>query len=201
MTLPNCRLFLVAPGSGDPIQLRSCLEAAFEAGDIASLLITAEAGKSENARMLTPVAQDGDVAVLIANNADLAIELKADGVEVIGQTAAYRDARAVLGSDHIVGAECGANRHLAMELADAGADYIRLDAFAAGPGDDCLGHWWAEVFEVPCVAGLPLSAEDITQAAAFGVEFIRPADEMWQSPEMARAIVEQAMAAITGANS
>ena len=199
MTSPNCRLFLVAPGEGDPIRLVDCLAAALAAGDVASLLIPADAGAVGIARMLTPAAQEGDVAVLIETDAGLARDLGADGVEVSAGLAAYRDARATLGSEHIVGAECGRNRHLAMELAEAGADYVRFDAFSAGPGDECLGQWWAELFEVPCVSGLPLDAEDVARAAAIGIDFVRPADAMWQSPEAAGKVITQATRAIAGA--
>jgi hypothetical protein len=39
---------------------------------------------------------------------------------------AYDAARKVLGASAIVGADCGASRHFAMEMAEAGADYVGL---------------------------------------------------------------------------
>ena len=199
MTSPNCRLFLVAPGDGDSARLEACLSAAMAAGDIASLLISAGAHARNIADALTPVAQDGDVAVLIESDIALAMEVDADGVEVTGGLSLYHDARAALGKARIVGADANADRHRAMEMAEAGADYVRIDIFADGPGDQPLGQWWAELFEVPCVSRAPLSTEQIVQAVRDGVDFVRPADELWLSPDKAASIVADAMAAIGSA--
>jgi thiamine-phosphate pyrophosphorylase len=202
MTLPTCRLFLVTPGSGDPSVWTDCLRAALAAGDVASLLITPTeqpAIMRTAAELLLPVAQAGDVAVLIEGNTDLVRSLDADGLEVGPDLKSYRQARLDLGSDVAVGAFCGADRHRAMELAEAGADYVRLDPFCAGPGDETLIAWWAQLFEVPCVAAGPLTADDIRKVAASGADFVQPDDRMWVSPAAADEVIAGAVKAIADA--
>jgi thiamine-phosphate pyrophosphorylase len=59
--------------------------------------------------------------------------------------------------------------------------------------------WWAELFEVPCVALDPADAETAGELARRGAEFVRPADAMWSSPEAARAIVSETLREIAEA--
>ena len=125
MTLPNCRLFLVAPTSGSADLLADCLTAAIAAGDVASLLIT-DPGEpdlmAQTARRLLPLAQSGDTAVLIENDLKLAQALGADGLEIDPDIRSLKDYRASAGSDLAIGVNCGSDRHIAMEMAEAGAD-------------------------------------------------------------------------------
>jgi thiamine-phosphate pyrophosphorylase len=172
MAAPKCRLFLVTPAAADPARALECVRAAAEAGDVASLLIAEGPAQEPLARTLTAPAQALGVAVLIEGNLELAKKVKADGV-MIERLEDYASARAAFGGDAIVGAACAA-RHAAMELADAGADFI----FFADPR---LAAWWSEVSVVPCVS------------AAAGAEFRVPAATMWDGPADARAAVAEAM--------
>ena len=96
-----------------------------------------------------------------------------------GEPAAYTAARAKLGATAIVGAACGASRHAAMSMGEAGADYVSIDAG--------LVEWWAGLFEVPCVAAEPVTPEDAEPLIAAGADFIRPALDIWQQPLLAAA--------------
>ena len=73
------------------------------------------------------------MAALIADDAQLARTLRADGVH-LGITkepaGAYAEARSILGPRGIVGVDPGISRHDAMTLAEDGADYL---AFGAPP--------------------------------------------------------------------
>lgn len=199
MTLPKCRLFLVAPASGTADLLADCLAAAVAAGDVASLLITdqGEPGLMEQiARRLLPLAQAGDAAVLIENDYKLAQALGADGLEIDADVQVLKNHRAAAGADLAIGVNCGNDRHLAMEMAEAGADYVRISPFAAGPGDEPLIAWWSQLFEIPSVTDEALTSEQITEAVQLGADFVRPDDDMWTSASRATEIITQAMLAI-----
>jgi thiamine-phosphate pyrophosphorylase len=136
------------------------------------------------AEPLIRAAQSGNVAALLAGRATLAKTLGADGVHLDLRAVAaneamrfYREARKLLAEDAVVGTACPPERHLAMELAEAGADYIGFD-FAA-PEAAATIAWWGEIMTVPCVAfGTvdPAAARDLAQS---GADFIAPEPELW----------------------
>ncbi|MEL7302627.1 MAG: hypothetical protein AAGJ53_02915, partial [Pseudomonadota bacterium] len=163
------------------------LAALLDAVPIASVRLPASCGA------LVAVVQAGGAAALIDDDAEAAKRMAADGVHLTLEQAdldiavpdadddapspavvRLQSARAVVGEDAIVGADAGVTRHLAMELAEAGADYV---AFASGDGvearDAFAEHvgWWAALFEVPCVARCS-SVEDIDAVAPARPEFI-----------------------------
>lgn len=190
MELPKCRLFLVAPSNGDEVTAAACLDAALGAGDVASLLLRPKLPGVPGAMIekLLPQAQRAGVAVLIEGDTRVAARLKADGVEVPAGRP-LEDialARKALPAGAIVGADAGSSRHTAMELAEAGADYIVLEGRESD--GEARAVWWAEVAMVPAVASGDFSAAEIATLADRGVEFVRVEGD-WSSPEaMARHI-------------
>ena len=128
-------------------------------------------------RPLVELAQARNAAVLVEGDVPLVRTLHADGVHLPwceDIVEAYAAARRALGEGHIVGAMAGGSRHHAMELGEAGADYI---AFACGNAADAatwreLVQWWAELFEVPCVAAGVTSPEEAAELARAGADFI-----------------------------
>jgi thiamine-phosphate pyrophosphorylase len=174
------RLHLIAPDTGAD-GIAACVEAACDAGDVASILLPPKLPASLVERL-----QRLNLAVLYAGDAKAALTARADGIE-IADIDGYREARRLLGPDRIVGAFVGTSRHLAMELAEAGADYI---AFAQGGRED-LVSWWSEVFEIPCIAADPVSGAGLDILLPHRPDFIRPDDAMWASPEAARRVVAE----------
>ncbi len=180
--MPKCRLFLVVPSGMESGAARTCLLAALAAGDVAALKVTGTVSQQERLLdSLQAVAQDAGVAVLCEDDVDLASERRTDGVEIEGGIERIAAIRRRLGADSIVGVRCGTSRHAAMEMAEAGADYVALEA-GAGSSDSLIA-WWAELFTLHCVAiPAPGSAGE---AIADGADFVVVPAEMWASPEAA----------------
>jgi thiamine-phosphate pyrophosphorylase len=163
---------------------RGRLEAALASGPIAAVSFLPRAGQAFDARMLQPlvgIAQKAGAAALIIDDARLARTLKADGVHLwAGEAAAnYQEARAILGRGAVVGADAGRSRDAAMHLGEDGADYVAFgvpdfvgDKQAAGERRLALVQWWAEIFEVPCVAFDVDDSEDAAALARAGADFV-----------------------------
>ena len=183
--MPQPRLFLVTPDK--PLsQLEACLKAACAAGDVASLLLPPAATG------LTALAQSLGVAVMTTGGPREALRMGCDGLH-LGPGDDVTEARKVLGKERFIGVYCGHSRHLAMEAAEAGADYVALAQNGPSLGGEPLVKWWVEVFEIPCVAIDPVGPEDLDTLLPQNPDFIRPADAMWDSPEDARRIVADLM--------
>ena len=175
------RLYVVAAAGTDPQALAAVLDAA----DVAALLISPNvAGEltAALARPLVELVQPKGIAALIENDAALARALRADGVHLTWSKdigARYGEARDVLGTRYIVGADAGRYRHEAMTLGEAGADYIGFgipphveDRVSATQRRLDLIAWWSEIFELPCVAFDVDTIEDAGALAAAGADFV-----------------------------
>jgi len=184
------------------------LEGALEIADVACLLIAAPIqadndAVAEIARPLIRVAQMRDVAALVPDRATLAKNLGADGVQVdlrslstAEAVRAYRNARKELAGDAIVGAFCPPERHLAMEVAEAGADYVGFD-LATSDAVEVIA-WWGEMMTVPCVA---FGRMDSTRAGALarsGADFVAPEPELWSGVDPAGDLAALQAAIRTG---
>lgn len=157
------------------------LEAAFSVAGFAS--VTLRQGQTPlTAAACAPLiaaAQRHGAAALIEDDAKLARTLKADGVVVEAgnaAAAAYEEARSIVGKGAIVGVLCGRSRHAAMEAAEAGADFVafspRIATGADRDGQIDMIDWWAEKFEVPCVATEVDSADACRSLVEAGVDFL-----------------------------
>ncbi|HUO88561.1 MAG TPA: thiamine phosphate synthase, partial [Rhizomicrobium sp.] len=156
----RCRLYLVTPPKLEAKAFAETVKRALDAGDVASFqLRLKDAGDDEIRRateVLMPIVQRAGAAFILNDRPDLARALGCDGVHVGQDDMPYAEARAIVGKDAIVGVTCHDSRHLAMEAAEAGADYVAFGAFfptatkdAKTRADIEILRWWSEVTVVP----------------------------------------------------
>jgi thiamine-phosphate pyrophosphorylase len=108
-----------------------------------------------------------------------------------------------VGKDRMVGVTCHDSRHLAMEAAEAGADYVAFGAFfptatketAARPEPEILTIW-QETMETPCVAIGGITADNAAGLAAAGADFLAVSAGVWGHPQGPAAAVKALNAAI-----
>jgi thiamine-phosphate pyrophosphorylase len=204
------RLYLITPPAFVPAAFVDPLAEALDGGDVACLQLRLKpAGDDEIRRaadLLRPVAQQRGVAFLMNDRPDLARETGCDGVHVGQEDAAYAEARRLLGAERIVGVTCHASRHLAMEAAEAGADYVAFGAFfpsgtkaAQHHADPEIVRWWSELMTVPCVAIGGITPENCAPLVEAGADFLAVIGAVWGYPQGPGAAVKAFVAAIAAA--
>ena len=201
MSHDACRLYLITPPVIDDLDaFAAVLEAALDAGDVAALQIrlkpATDAQIREAVARLGPIAQGRGVAVILNDRPDLAVETGCDGVHVGQSDTDVASARRLMGKAAMIGATCHDSRHLAMEAAEAGADYVAFGAFFPTqtkttmhrPELDVLSVW-QETMEIPCVAIGGITVENAGGLAAAGADFVAVSSGVWDHPDGAAAAV------------
>ncbi len=199
------RLFLITPPVADAERFKPVLAAAIEAADVACVLLRVVARDDGDAKAivkaLAPIAQAGGAALLLALDHRLAARTDADGVHIAGAGQPLMDALAALQPKRIVGAGALVGRDAAMVAGEANVDYVMF----GGPDDPESAEsvlerasWWAEIFNVPCVA-YAHHPDRVAALAATGVEFVALCDGVWDDPANVAETIRRAATALTDA--
>jgi thiamine-phosphate pyrophosphorylase len=194
------RLYLVTPEIDDAQSFARELAAALGAADIAAVLLRLkkadERALINRVKILAPVVQKLDTALVLEGLPDIVARGGADGAHLTG-LAAFEDAIGSLKPERIAG--CGGlqTRHDAMVAGEHGADYVLFgepDADGHRPTFTAIIErieWWAEVFEIPCV-GYAANREEIAPLVAAGADFVAAGDFLWADPRGAATAISDA---------
>ncbi|HXZ02520.1 MAG TPA: thiamine phosphate synthase [Stellaceae bacterium] len=204
------RLYLVTPPALEPAAFADRLAEALDAGDVACVQLRLKDVDDDAIRraadVLRPVAQQRDVAFLMNDRPNLALATGCDGVHVGQEDASYAEARRLLGPDRIVGVTCHQSRHLALEAAEAGADYVAFGAFfpsgtkeTTHRADPELLRWWSEIMTVPSVAIGGITQANCATLVAAGADFLAVIAAVWSYPQGPGQAVKDFIAAIAAA--
>ncbi len=199
--MSDCRLYLISPPKLSAANFADVLKEALAGGDVASFQLRLKDVSDDDLRratdILRPVVQAAGTAFILNDRPDLAHELGCDGVHVGQEDAPYDKARRIMGTDAIVGVTCHASRHLAMEAADAGADYVAFGAFfptttktPKTQADSDILAWWSETTVVPCVAIGGITVENAPSLVAAGADFLAVSAGVWTYPQGPAAAVK-----------
>lgn len=189
------RLFLITPPISDWAAFAPVFEAALAVCDIACVLLRTEArddgDRKKIIRALAPLAQQRGVALLVADDPQLAIRADADGVHVEATGEPLQLALSALQPGRIVGAGGLTTRDAAMTAGESEVDYLMFG------GPDCAEvhasivervAWWAEIFNVPCV-GYAHDLSGVGDLVRAGADFIALGDAVFKDPRGAAAAV------------
>ena len=197
---PSPRLYLVTPALDDPRAIASALPEIFAAAEFAALLLrlapSDERTLINRIKAIAPLVQKAGVALILDGYPELVAKSGADGAHLTGIDAFTDDANK-LKPDWIAGAGGLFTRHDAMLAAERNADYVMLgepnERGHRQPFDDILDRvsWWADVFQVPCVA-YAAELEEVALLAEAGADFIALSDFVFRDPAHAAATVQAA---------
>jgi thiamine-phosphate pyrophosphorylase len=205
----GCRLYLVTPPVLEPRAFAEILARALDAGDVAALQLRLKDVDDDAVRraidVLRPVAQSRDVAFLLNDRADLAVQCGCDGAHLGQEDGDHAAARRLLG-DRMLGISCHGSRHLAMQAGEAGADYVAFGAFFPSgtkqteqTAEPEVLSWWSEMFELPSVAIGGITPANCAPLVQAGADFLAVVSAVWNHPEGAAAGVRAMNAAIAAA--
>jgi thiamine-phosphate pyrophosphorylase len=161
---------------------------------------------ADKMRALVGLGQKHGAAVLLVTGAEQATAVGADGIHLAQSADAADQLKTArrAGAGLVVGADAGTSRHAAMELGEAGADYIAFTIPAAA--DDRAGDrervleivaWWNEIFELPSVWFGAADADDVRRLADAGADFVALTISQGSGPDNAAAAVRAFSAALS----
>jgi thiamine-phosphate pyrophosphorylase len=199
---PNPRLYLLTPTVSDPSMLSGPLAEIIRVADVAAVLLRLcdadERSLIDRVKAVAPSVQSSGTALLVAGRPDIVARAGADGAHLVGPDA-LQAAVATLKPNYIAGAGGLGSRHDAMVAAEAGADYVMFgegDAGGRRASRDAVVErvaWWAEVFEIPCVA-YAAALDDIDALAAAGADFVAVGDALFEDSRGLEAAAAEAAA-------
>ena len=198
---PQPRLYLLTPPLADTSAFAAPLKTALAAADVAAVLLRLEDADERTlinrAKALAPAVQSADAALILDGHADLVAKAGADGVHLTGLDD-FTEVLERLKPERIVGVGGLASRHDCMVAAERG-DYVMFglpDASGRRPPLEAIEervNWWAELFELPCVAYAD-AIDEIAPLVAAGADFIALGDWLWRDEAAIAATLQAASA-------
>jgi thiamine-phosphate pyrophosphorylase len=205
---PPCALYLITPrlSRGNAGAFAFAFDAVLAAAPAASALVRLEPGAEGEAKAivapLLKAAIAAECALILENDARLAVRLGADGVHVAGAGEALEEALDSLKPERIVGVGALRMRDEAMTAGEKGADYVMFGEPRGSAPAMALElllervAWWAEIFETPCVAYAE-SIEAAGRLARADADFVALGSAIWDASSPAEA-ARQARALLSG---
>jgi thiamine-phosphate pyrophosphorylase len=206
----SCRVYLITPPVLDPKPFAERLAAALDAGDVAAVQLRLKDVDDDTwlrtIDVLRPVTQARDVAFLLNDRADLAMQTGSDGAHVGQDDMPAVQARRLMGPSLTLGVTCKGSRDLAMQAGEDGADYVAFGAFYPSTTktvtallDPEILRWWSEMMELPSCAIGGITAENCAPLVQAGTDFLAVVGCVWGHPDGPAAGVKALNAAIRAA--
>lgn len=190
-TLPPCGLYLRIEASPDLTQVVPSIRqatlvmnrSAYEQNMHIMEIDTSKVTMPEVVQGLIQLVKNEGVVALLRSNAQMALDLDADGV-LTYTLDELKAARALLPEEKIVGLSCTFDRDLATQAIEAGADYV---VFSDPKGIDIQAipffNWWSTMTDVPAVAQGGITNDNASTYVKAGVTFLDCSDYVWKHTE------------------
>jgi thiamine-phosphate pyrophosphorylase len=153
---------------------------------------------------LKKICQANNCLFLLNDFFEIAAEIGADGVHVGADDKSVAEIRKKFPKDFLIGASCYDSRHLAMEAAEAGADYLSFGAFFPSKTKESRGkpkpeilEWCDEMINLPTVAIGGITAENCEALVKAKADFLAVISYVWDSEGEEAAAVKKLYEKIT----
>jgi thiamine-phosphate pyrophosphorylase len=205
--MSDCALYLVSPPRITLGNFILQVKDAFTAGGVKAFQLRLKEASDtqilEAANEILPLCRQHDIAFIMNDRPDLARECGADGVHLGQEDMGIAEARAIVGEHAVIGVTCHASRDLAIDAAEAGADYVAFGAFypTTSKPQEKIDKWgvpnleiielWSHNTVIPCVAIGGITPANCAPLIAAGADFIAGITAVWDHPAGAGAAVKE----------
>ena len=152
----------------------------------------------ESAKALKPICNKYHVPFILNDRLDLVNKVEADGVHLGEDDGSILEARKLLGPKAIIGASCYNSKHLAMEAAEEGADYVAFGAFfdtitkdPKTKADINIIKDWTLISNIPCVAIGGINSSNCKELVDAGVDFIAVVGSIWNKNDDPKSAINK----------
>ena len=188
------KLYLISPSSLKINEFALSLEEVLSTGLASCFQLRLKNIKDQDiiniSKVLKPICNKHDVSFILNDRLDLANIVGADGVHLGEGDGSILEARKLLGPKAIIGASCYNSKHLAMEAAEQGADYVAFGAFfktktkkAKTKAEISIIEDWIFISDVPCIAIGGIDPSNCHELVEAGVDFIAVVGSIWNNTE------------------
>ena len=195
------KLYLISPSSVNISEFAVSLEEVLSTGLASCFQLRLKDINDQEiiniSKVLKPICHKNNVAFILNDRLDLASIVGADGVHLGEDDGSISDARKFLGPKAIIGASCYNSKHLAMEAAEKGADYVAFGAFfetktkkAKTKAEISIIKDWVFISDVPCLAIGGIDPENCHELVEAGVDFIAVVGSIWTSSDSPRNAIK-----------
>lgn len=196
------KLYLISPADIIVNEFKKSLELVLKTGLVSCFQLRLKNVKDNfiisASQTLLPLCKKYNVTFILNDRPDLANEVGADGVHLGGNDGSVLEARKLLGPNAIIGASCYNSKHLAMEAAEKGADYVAFGAFfdtktkiAKSKAEISTVVDWVYISNIPCVAIGGINSLNCQELVKGGVDFIAVIGCIWSHKEKPEIAIKQ----------
>ena len=194
------KLYIISPTNININEYASSLEEVLETGLVACFQLRLKNLNDQEliniSKVLKPICNKFDVPFILNDRLDLVNKIGADGVHLGEDDSSILDARKLLGSKAIIGASCYNSKHLAMQAAEQGANYVAFGAFfetktkkAKTKAVVSLIEDWVLISDIPCVAIGGINSKNCHELIKAGVDFIAVVGAIWNNIDSPRKAI------------
>lgn len=194
------RLVLVTPAVEDAVAFAPLLEACCREGEVAAVILNLATDDEVMAlsaiRIVSTHLQNTGAVLLLADMPGLVEASGADGAQ-FSTLDRLQTTRMNLAAGRLSGVGGLASRHDTMVAAESGVDFVMFgepDAVGKRPGFSAIVErvsWWAEIFQLPCVA-FAGSVDEVSRLAEARADFVALSDAVWSAGANAPQAVAKA---------
>ena len=152
----------------------------------------------ESSKALKPICNKYNVPFILNDRLDLVNKVEADGVHLGEDDGSILEARKLLGTKAIIGASCYNSKHLAMEAAEEGADYVAFGAFfdtiTKNPktkADINIIKDWTLISNIPCAAIGGITSLNCKELVDAGADFIAVVGSIWNKNDDPKSAINK----------